>query len=151
MSIELPRDSRLALERVVDGDPCSTLNPATWTRPSRRWATVTPIALDQNPGNLLARDPAAAAQAAERAEATIARACEHVGLPRPAWVQVMRRSLFDAAPEAQRFMPYPRSGPGPKRVCVHAETCFEEPVAGPVVLGAGRYFGVALCRSRREV
>ncbi len=149
LSTELPRGSKLILERVVDGDPRSTLDPATWTRPSRRWATVTPIALDQNPGNLLARDPGAAAQAAERAEATIARACEHIGLPRPAWVQVMRRSLFDAAPEAQRFMPYPNNGPGPRRVCVHAEICFEEAVAGPVVLGAGRYFGVGLCRPCR--
>jgi len=150
LSIELPRGSRLVLERVVDGDPRSTLDPATWTRPSRRWATVTPIALDQNPGNLLARDPAAAAQAAERAEAIVARSCEHIGLPRPAWVQVMRRSLFDAAPEAQRFMPYPRNGPGPKRVCVHAEIYFEKAVAGPVVLGAGRYFGLGLCRPRGE-
>jgi len=146
LSIELPRGSRLVLERIVDGDPRATLAPPTWTRASRRWATVTPIALDQNPGNLLARDPAAAAQAAERAEVTVARACEHIGLPRPAWVQVARRSLFDAAPEAQRFMPYPRGGPGPKRVCVHAEICFEEAVGGPVVLGAGRYFGHGLCK-----
>jgi len=150
LSIVLSRDSRLVLERVVDGDPRITLDPATWTRPARHWATVTPIALDQNPGNLLARDPAAAEAAAARAEDIVARACEHIGLPRPNWVQVMRRSLFDAAPEAQRFMPYPRSGPGPKRVCVHAEICFEEPVPGPLVLGAGRYFGVGLCRGSRR-
>lgn len=149
LRITLGRGGTLALERVVDRDPRSTLDPATWTRPARRWATVTPIALDQNPGNLLARDPAAAAQAAERAEAIVARACEHIGLPRPAWAQVMRRSLFDAAPEAQRFMPYPRHGPGPKRVCVHAELLFDQPVAGPVVLGAGRYFGMGLCRASR--
>jgi CRISPR-associated protein Csb2 len=148
LSIVLPRGSRLVLERIVDRDPRSTLDPSTWTRPSRRWATVTPIALDQNPGNLLAPDPAAAAQAAERAEGIVARACEYIGLPRPCWVQVMRRSLFDAAPEAQRFMPYPRNGPGSRRVCVHAELCFEQPVAGPVVLGAGRHFGVGLCRPR---
>jgi len=146
LCLALPRGRTIVLERVVDDDPRTTLAPTTWTRFARRWATVTPIALDQNPGNLLALDPAAAAQAAARAEAIVARACEHIGLPRPAWMQIMRRSLFDAAPEAQRFMAYPRSGPGPKRVCVHAEICFEDPVPGPVLLGAGRYFGFGLCR-----
>jgi hypothetical protein len=28
---------------------------------------------------------------------------------------------------------------------VHVEIAFEEAVAGPVVLGVGRYFGVGLC------
>jgi CRISPR-associated protein Csb2 len=150
LSLVLARGGALHLERVVDGDPRRTLEPAIWTRPSRRWASVTPIALDQNPGNLSARDPAVAAQAAERAEEIVARSCEHIGLSRPAWVQVMRRSLFDAAPDAPRFTPYPRHGPGPKRVCVHAELRFDEPVVGPVILGAGRYFGLGLCRARGE-
>lgn len=149
LCLTLPRGSRLVLERIVDDDPRTTLAPATWTLPARHWATVTPIALDQNPGNLLDRDPGLAAQAASRAEGIVARACEHIGLPRPAWVQVMRRSVFDTAPDAQRFMPYPRSGPGPKRVCVHAELCFEKAVPGPVLLGAGRYFGLGLCRPSR--
>lgn len=150
LRLDLGRGGALQLERIVDRDPRSTLDPATWTAAKHRWASVTPVALDQNPGDLLARDPGVAAQAAERAEEIVARSCEHIGLPRPAWVQVMRRSLFDAAPAARSFMPYPQQGPGFKRVCIHVELRFHEPVAGPVVLGAGRYFGLGLCRPRRE-
>jgi CRISPR-associated protein Csb2 len=148
LRLVLGRTGALALERVVDRDPRSTLDPATWTRPSRRWASVTPVALDENPGDLAARDPAVAGRAADRAEEIVARACERIGLPRPRWVQVMRRSLFDAAPAAVRFMPFPRRGGALRRVCVHVEMRFEEPVGGPVVVGAGRYFGVGLCRGR---
>ncbi len=146
----LGRVGILHLERVVDDDPRTALDPETWTRPSRRWASVTPIALDENPGDLASKDSPTAAHAAERAAEIVARACERIGLPRPAWVQVMRRSLFDAAPAAGRFMPFPKNGGRLRRVCVHAEVCFSEPVAGPVVLGAGRYFGLGLCRARRE-
>ncbi len=47
-------------------------------------------------------------------------------------------------------MPFPRKPAGAgsdkfARVCVHAEVEFAEPVEGPVLLGAGRYFGVGLC------
>jgi CRISPR-associated protein Csb2 len=150
LRLTLGRAGVMSLERVVDADPRRTLDPDTWTRPSRRWATVTPVALDENPGDLSSREPKEAAQAAERAEAIVARACERVGLPLPLWVQVMRRSLFDAAPKAQAFTPYPSKGAGFKRVCVHVELRFAEPVAGPVVLGAGRYFGIGLCRPRGE-
>ena len=143
------RTGEMRLERVVDGDPRTTLDPVTWTRASRRWASVTPVALDENPGDLASRDPRVAAQAAEKAESSVARACERIGLPAPAWVQVMRRSLFDAAPPAKAFTPFPRGGSGRsfKRVCVHVEVLFTKAVEGPVVLGAGRYFGLGLCRA----
>lgn len=144
----LGRAGLMLLERVVDVDPRKTLDPDTWTPPSLRWASVTPVALDQNPGDLSARDPGVARRAAERAEKIVAGSCERIGLPRPEWVQVMRRSLFDAAPESRRFMPYPRNGRGLRRVCVHVELLFEVPVAGPILLGAGRYFGLGLCRPR---
>lgn len=135
------------------------LSPARWLGPARRWATVTPIALQHNPGKLAARDPDKAAQAARRAEGIIAGACAHLGLPSPARVRVARGSSFPGAPSAPEFMPFPRpdprraAAPGSgrfQRVCVHAELEFAEPVEGPVLLGAGRYFGIGLCRARRE-
>lgn len=146
LRLVLGRAGALQLERILDGDPRRTLQSSSWTRASDRWASVTPVALDQNPGNLSARNPVVAANAAARAEQIVARSCEHVGLPSPAWVQVMPRSLCAAAPDARRFMPYPRNGRGFRRVCVHVELQFNEPVVGPVVLGAGRYFGLGLCR-----
>jgi CRISPR-associated protein Csb2 len=116
--------------------------------PARRaaGASVTPVALDHNPGYLFARDPVSAAQAARRAQDTVARACERIGLPRPASVQVMSRSLFAGAPAAPRFMPFPRKSRGFKRLCVHVDVRFDEPVSGPVFLGVGRYFSIGLCR-----
>jgi len=63
----------------------------------------------------------------------------------------MRRSLYDAAPKAAAFMPYPSKSAGFKRVCVRAELRSAEHVGGPVVLGAGRYFGIGLSGPRRKV
>lgn len=146
LELTMGRAGRMKLERVVDRDPRTTLAPSTWTNASRRWASVTPVALDQNPGDLVSRDPRVAAEAAEEAEAIVARACERIGLPAPAWVQVMRRSLFGAAPEARKFMPFPRKEGALQRVCVHVEVLFAKAVSGPVLLGAGRYFGIGLCR-----
>jgi len=119
--------------------------PDVWRAPSRRWASVTPVALDHNPGNLFAHDPGVAARAEEHACKTVAGACRRVGLPSPQRVRVARHSLHEGVPDAAGFMPYPRRGHGFTRVCVHVELVFDEPVAGPVLIGAGRYFGIGLC------
>ena len=148
--LTLGRTGVMQLERIVARDPRTTFDRITWSRPARRWATVTPIALDENPGDLLSRDPQVVARAADRAEELVALACERIGLPMPTWVQVTRRAWFDAAPAARRFMPYPRKQGALRRVCVHAELLFAEQVSGPLVLGAGRYFGLGLCRSVPE-
>lgn len=151
LRLTLGRAGVLELERLIDADPRRTLDPNWWTRPARRWGSVTPVALDRNPGNLYSSDPKELAAAASNAEETVMRACERVGLPAPRWVEIVRRSLFDAAPAARNYMPFPRksaNGKGLSRVCVHIEMCFEEPVAGPVLIGAGRYFGMGLCRGR---
>jgi CRISPR-associated protein Csb2 len=151
LRLTLGRAGALELERVIDQDPRKTLDPEWWLRPARRWGSVTPIALDRNPGNLYSRDPKEASAAASNAEEIVIRSCLRVGFPEPRWVEVLRRSLFDAAPPARAYMPFPRkssNGAGFGRVCVHIEMCFEEPVAGPVLIGAGRYFGVGLCRGR---
>jgi len=121
------------------------LNPVRWTRPSTRWLTATPIALSRNPGNLRSRDPDVVRRAVESAEGIVAAECEHIGLPTPLKVWIHRRSLVGGAPAAHRFMPFPADGNGPRRVCVHAELLFDSPVRGPVLLGAGRYFGLGLC------
>lgn len=133
-------------------DPRETVPVASraLTGPSRHWASLTPIALHRNPGNLMAREPATAARAAHAAERAIADACGHVSLPRPIHVRVARQASFPGIPAAPAFMPYPRHGSGFKRVCVHAELEFEEPVLGPVMLGVGRYFGVGLFAARQE-
>lgn len=135
LELRLGRAGAMKLERITDRDPRTTLDPTSWTRPSKRWASVTPVALDRNPGDLFSRDPKVADRAVERAEETVADACERIGLPRPKWVEVSRRSQFDAAPSAAEFMPFPRHEKTFRRVCVHVELRFREDVAGPVVIG----------------
>jgi CRISPR-associated protein Csb2 len=151
LELKLGRAGVLRLERIIDRDPRSTLDPATWTRPSKRWASVTPVALDKNPGNLFSRDPQEVAEAARCAETIVGESCERIGLQRPKWVEIVRRSLFSAAPAAREFAPFPKvegKNGSLRRVCVHVEMRFDKPVAGPVLIGAGRYFGVGLCRER---
>jgi len=110
--------------------------------PSQRWVTLTPVALDRNPGNLFASDGEKRRAAWAHAEATIGEACVRAGLPRPVRVRASSEAWSAGVPRAGRFMPYPRDGRKAGRVCVHAAIEFAEAVAGPVVVGAGRYFGM---------
>lgn len=155
LSLHLGRAGVLRIERILGDDPRTTLAPWAWCGPARHWASVTPVALDENPGNLAADDPAKAARAAENARATIARACQRIGLPAPAAIEVTQRSVLDGCPEARRFMPFPNKPGAIRRVCVHAEIIFEEEVEGPILLGAGRFQGLGLFRpvraARKEV
>ena len=114
----------------------AALRPATWTGPARRWATVTPVALDRYPKG---SDREAAV------EATIRRACVHVGLPAPAGVIAAKVSMFEGAPTVQGFPPMERKAGG-SFLHVHAVLTFDAPVSGPVLLGAGRFRGYGLCR-----
>jgi CRISPR-associated protein Csb2 len=141
----LGRLGAMRLARLAGADADRSLVLETLTGASRHWASLTPVALPRNPGPLAAPDPARAARARREAEQAIADACSHSGLPRPAEVRVLRRSPFPSVPPAAAFAPYPRVGSGLKRVCVHVELRFAEAVAGPVLIGVGRYFGVGVC------
>jgi len=153
----LGRLGSMQLARATDPASEELLGLPSLSGPSRRWASITPVALQRNPGDLTARNPAIAARSARRAEEIVSRGCAHICLPTPSRVRVMRRSLFPGVPSAPDFMPYPRPGPGRpssperlQRVCVHVEVEFAEPVEGPVLLGAGRYFGVGVCGAYGE-
>jgi len=151
LKLKMGRAGCLYLQRLQEGSQTMTLQPARWTRIARRWSSVTAITLDRNPGNLRSRDPEVISRALASAEGTIAAACVHVGLPEPQAVWIHQRSVTDGAPAAERFMPYPSDDRGPRRVCVHAEVLFAEPVRGPVLLGAGRYLGIGLCIAHGRV
>src|SRR5690606_1683906 len=149
LSLHLGRAGVLRIERISGDDPRITLAPAAWCGPARHWASVTPVALDENPGNLAADDPMKAARAADTARAIIERACQRIGLPAPAAIEVTQRSVLDGCPEARRFMPFPNKSGAIRRVCIHAEIIFEEEVEGPILLGAGRFQGLGLFRPVR--
>jgi len=121
------------------------LSPWKWCRPSTRFITATPIALDRNPGNLRSSIANAANRASVEAQRLIAEACEHIGLPRPISVEINLAPLVIGAQHVREFRPWPSRPGRPARVRVHADITFDRPVRGPVILGAGRYFGLGLC------
>jgi CRISPR-associated protein Csb2 len=125
-----------------------TLDPFLWIREGVVWGTVTPILLDRFPGSLRSRNPDTALRAEREAESAIAEACERIGLPRPRAVS-LTAPCFHGSAAAERFRRRDRRGL-PPRVRVHALIDFGTKVRGPVLLGAGRYVGLGLCRPLLE-
>jgi len=131
--------------RRVEVSAKAALDPARWSRSSARFITATPIALDKNPGNLRSNQDGTARKAVLEAQQSIREACQHVVGVRPVSVEVSLAPLLPGAQHVREFLPWPgRPGRTP-RVRVHAEIQFAEPVIGPLLLGAGRYFGLGLC------
>lgn len=123
----------------------STLRPATWCRPACRFVTATPIALDRNPGNLRSNKDGTAHKASIEAQQYVTESCARIGLPRPISVEVSLAPLLPGAQPVHAFLPWPGRPGRTARVRVHADIFFAEPVRGPVLLGAGRFFGLGLC------
>lgn len=116
-----------------------------WTKPARRWLSVTPIALDRHPGNLRDRNPDRHQAAVAAAEDTMRASCRNIGLPEPLEVTVRSEPYVTGSRPARSFPAYTVQGGRLRRQLVHAELQFAEPVVGPVLLGAGRYLGYGLC------
>jgi CRISPR-associated protein Csb2 len=122
-----------------------SLNPKPYCAAGTLFGTVTPIVLDRH------LKSAGAAQDEEISE-QIGKACERIGLPVPRSVVPHKHSAVQGVPSAR-----PSSGSPPwmrwrvppslrTRTLVHAVIGFAEPVRGPVILGAGRFVGLGLCR-----
>lgn len=135
--------------RVVEEPELTTLIPATWCRPSEYWASATPVALDRNPGNLRSGDLLEAATAYAEAEETIRRACVRIGLPAPVEVTILPAAPLAGAVKARNYGRFPSNPERTQRVLTHARLRFAEKVAGPLLLGAGRYLGLGLMKPMR--
>lgn len=131
--------------RRVDLSAKATLNPTRWCRASRRFITATPIALDRNPGNLRSNRDGTARKAALAAQQNIRDSCTRVVGVRPSSVEVSLAPLLPGAQNVRDFLPWPGRPGRTDHVRVHADIQFETPVIGPLLLGAGRYFGLGLC------
>lgn len=121
------------------------LLPSTWCRPARRWISATPVALDRNPGNLRSRDAGTRQRAFDQAHAIISEGCKRQGLPAPL-IELSFAPMIAGSVPVSAFEPFPREPGRLRRVRVHAELLFEEPVRGPLILGAGRFLGLGLFR-----
>jgi CRISPR-associated protein Csb2 len=129
-----------------DGSRRRSLDPAPYVGEARVWASCTPIVLDRHlkaAGNEARR---------EEIDGLIRRACVNVGLPEPSSIGAGKHSAIEGAPSA-----YP-SGGAPQwtrwrlpeslasRQLTHTVVEFPVVVQGPVILGAGRFVGLGLCR-----
>ena len=128
------------LEMEEGHSPPAALQSRTWTSPARRWATVTPIVFDRHPKG---RDREG------QAVRMVEEACERIGLPRPLDVMLNQVSLHPGVPHSRSFPGMRRKPDNGRLQHLHAVVTFDEPVAGPVILGAGRYRGYGMCRPLR--
>ncbi len=101
--------------------------PYRWMRRSRAWASAFPV-IHERRGQI------------DLAEVT--RWCRHAGLPAPRSFRSNRTPLVTGAVD---LAPIEANRPGRRgRPYSHVKIWFDEPVKGPVVLGAGRQRGLGL-------
>jgi len=100
-----------------------------WGRRSKSWTTATPIVLERHP------------RRGQSIASLIADTCERWGYPRPAAVEVSQYSRLRGVPPARAFRP--RKGGR----WTHATLHWDQPVAGPVLLGRDQHFGLGLCQT----
>ena len=117
--------------------PPKSLDPDTWTRESRVWASVTPVVLNRH---FDGKDKW------EQAADSVKDMCGHIGLPRPSEVLLHPVSLVEGVPHTRDYPKLTHKNGGGRRSHSHAVLVFDEPVRGPVLIGAGRFRGYGLCR-----
>lgn len=108
-------------------------NPVRWTRSSRCWVTAFP-AIHERRGRPDLEE--------------VSQWCKHAGLPSPAAFRSARSPLIHGAVD---LAPVEVNRPG--RIGLpysHVKLWFENPVAGPVVIGSGRQRGFGLCVPVKE-
>ena len=131
-----------------DGTRKRSLSSEPYLEPSRIWASATPIVLERH---LKRKDDTEIRE-------LVASACENAGLPRPGpdRVRVGKHSAVEGMPPARPLAGEPpwTRWKAPKslasRQLVHAVIDFGEDVCGPVLLGAGRFTGLGLCRGMAD-
>jgi len=146
VQLNLGAAGELYLERVEWSSVQASLKSEVWCDPARVWYSVTPVALDRNPGDLRSRDPRKLAAATDEAVRTVWRSCERIGLPVPRHVEILPSAPWAGAEKAQHYPLYPGSADRATRVLTHVRLEFGELVEGPVLVGAGRFLGLGLFR-----
>ena len=125
-------------------------------QPSRRWLSVTPLALPKAKRRRI--DPSRHADHAKsgtertaeerRAVAALQQSLRHAAVFTPVEsVRVQREPFNRRGDRAEAFAPGTRF---PKEALWHASITFANAVSGPLVLGDGRYLGLGLMRPAEE-
>lgn len=144
------------VEMLTGEDRLKTLQPSTYLRRSRQWATVTPVVF----GHFLRKLDDS------RTQRILTHSCRDIGLPPPIRAEISPVSRLLGTSASSEFpslsckgkpvwtafrarrhqLPRKLNDGTPVRMRYHVALEFAEPVSGPVILGAGRYFGMGLCR-----
>lgn len=104
-------------------------SPQRWRHGSLRWVSATPVVLDRYP------------KRPEQVEDEVRNCLRRVGLPEPVDVRINKDPLL---PGAARLRPADLPSRVRGRLYRHIAVTFDRRVAGPVLVGAGRYLGVGL-------
>ena len=129
---------RTGVTTLKRSDGRKSLHPDRYVETSRTWASVTPMVLDHHPKNN------------HGPKDIISDGCARVSLPRPVSVSHSRHSSVAGVPSAyvargtNRGWMSPKPGFLDNKFICHAVIDFGCDVEGPVMLGAGRYYGLGL-------
>jgi CRISPR-associated protein Csb2 len=144
LEIDLPGGGTWRLVRQPDPTG-SSLKPFRYLRRAKSWATATPIALDRHPKQT-------DNQALQEEIATLIEgACVRIGLPKPRVIVPDKHSAIRGTAPARpsqkspAWLSWALPGSLAGRVLTHATLTFNEPVLGPIALGAGRFVGLGIC------
>jgi CRISPR-associated protein Csb2 len=127
------------MEREKRERPPLSLQRLTWTRPSRFWASVTPVVLHHYPKK---RDG--------DVERIVREAFASALYPEPEWVGTRSVSLVQGAGHAMAAPPFTEGGANLCRHQTHIVARFATGVRGPMLVGRGRYRGYGLMKPVRE-
>lgn len=127
--VRLPDGREIRLRAIPLGRPVTqTLQQRTWCAPSHVWATISPVVLD--------RPPRKADE--KQVRDALVESLQLAGFPEPEAVEFSTHSVFAGTPYALDF---PSATPR-----FHALVRFPELVAGPIIAGRQRNFGVGFFR-----
>ena len=149
LMLKLGAKGEIYMSRVRETSVTVSLRQRVWCRPSSRWTTAAPIALPRHPGSLNRGTQNTRSRAWRKADDAVSAACAHVGLPKPTKVATKLSSFIVGGRTAGLYPAFRQNGPGGRQIrrqLVHASITFDQPVLGPLVLGAGRFFGLGLMR-----
>ena len=104
------------------------------------WLTVTPFVFDRYP-----KDPFGS-----EAEQFVREALIRMGLPEACGIDLHYNPWHRGVPKASAFPPAPTRAGRPRRYHCHVRARFAEEVQGPMIAGAGRFYGYGFFRALRE-
>lgn len=136
--IRVPGRSAARSAVLEERDDAWTLNPERWTRPSRRWATVTPIVNNGFPGGGGSRlRPSGSGKVAKKVGRMLMQAAPAASgsfeLSPESLMRGVSPSWEFTAPEHRRWS-----------WRMHLQVDFDQLVAGPLLVGPGRWQGWGL-------